>query len=190
MTARPRRQHIHDRITGSGLTASADVIRCDFVTGPFDEAVRAADLAWGVDRLPDLVSIQTAERWGDAIAKLNAAIDAGDVETTKARVAACIRGLAVMDAEARAAGHAPADPDVWEVEHDGLRLGLIRDPAQWQAAAHKRPDLTIVSLAEAAVALAALRNTAPVVDAVKTHFPGAAITSIRKRPIEDDEIPF
>lgn len=190
MTARPRRHNLHDRITGLGLTAPAEVIRCDLATGPFDEAVRQADRTWGTNRLPDLVSPATAERWGQAIANLNAAIAAGDPAITVARVAACIRGLAVMDAEARAAGHAPADPDVWEVEHDGLRLGLIRDAAQWQAAAHKRPDLTIVSLKEAAVAWATWKAAIPMVDAVKQNFPGAEVTAIRRRPLDDDEIIF
>lgn len=185
----PARRRIHDRITGSGLTTDAEIIKCDFVTGPFDQAVRAMDLKWGVDRLPDLVSIETAERWGVAIANLNAAISDGNVEVTRARVAACIRGLAVMDAEAEAAGHAKADPDVWEVEHDGKRYGFIRDAAMWQAAVAKRPDLTIVSLKEAAIAVASWQPVMTTINAVKQNFPGAEVSAVRNNSL-NDEIPF
>lgn len=190
----PARRRVHDRITGAGLSADAATIRCDFVTGPFDEAVRAMDRKWGVDRLPDLVSITTADRWGTAIANLNAAIEAGDVDTTKARVAACIRGLAVMDAEAEAAGHTRPDPDIWEVEHGGQRFGFIRDAALWQAATQKRPDLIIISLKEAAVAVTSWQPAMATIEAIKQNFPGAEVKAVRQRTkteeLLDDEIPF
>lgn len=190
MTA-PYRKKRHDRIL-AGM-AAPDEIRCDMVTGPLDHATRQMDRKWGVDRLPDLVSLETAAKWGDALAKLNVAIQSGDVETTKARTAACIRGLAVMDAEATAAGHQPANPAVWEIEHNGKRIGIFADSVEWQAAAAARPDLTLYSLAEVAVALLAYREAGPVIEAVKSSFPGAAIVSIRQPANIDlggDYIPF
>lgn len=184
----PNRKKRHDRILGG--MSSADEIRCDMVTGPLDEATRQMDRKWGVDRLPDLVGIQTADKWGQALANLNAAIQSGDVEITKARTAACIRGLAVMDAEAVAAGASTSDPDIWEAEHDGMRVGVIRDGVEWQAAAAKRPDLTIVFMKELVVALHAYRSALPVVNAVKGAFGGAHIVNIKNREDQEDAIPF
>jgi hypothetical protein len=43
----------------------------------------AMDKKWGVDRLVELVSPDMAERYGAAMAKLNAAIDARDPEQVK-----------------------------------------------------------------------------------------------------------
>lgn len=189
--AKPVRQKRHDRILhGSG--ASQAEIRCDMATGPFDEAVLRMDRKWGVDRLPELVSPATADKWGLAMAQLNEAISSEDYEMTVARVGVCLRGIAAMDAEAEAAGQPKSNPDVWEYEYDGHRFGIIADGREWPAAKEKRPDLTIYSMREVAVALHAHRNA---VAAVKASFPGAEVTKIQ-RPLTalekelDDEIRF
>ena len=188
---RPYRQKRHDRIL-AGM-AHPDEIRCDMMTGPLDEATRRMDRKWGVDRLPDLVSVSTAEKWGAALAKLNAAIQSGDTDATKARVEVCLRGLSAMDAEATAAGRQPANPQIWEYEYEGLRFGLVQDIDQWPAAQASRPDLQIVGLREAAIALHAMRNSLPVIAEVRKNFPGAEITKITRTANADlggDEIPF
>lgn len=186
--AQPQRKKRHDRIL-SGM-AHPDEIRCDMVTGPFDEATRRMDRKWGIDRLPDLVSVATAEKWGGALAKLNAAIQSGDVAETRSRVEVCLRGLTTMDAEATAAGQPTADPTVWECEHDGHRFGIIADITMWQSASDKRPDLQIVGIKEVAVAIHALRNSLPAIDEMRKAFPGATITAIRPKQDMEDEIPY
>ena len=160
-------------------------------TAPFDRVCIEMDRKWGVDRLPELVSPQTAERWGLALANLNAAIAANDPALTTARVAACLRGLAVMDAEAEAAGHKPSDPDIWEYDLDGFRFGVIAEGREWRAAEAKRPGLVIFNMREVALALKASRVVNAVVEAAKQNFPGAQIVNIKPTKKDfDDEIPF
>lgn len=184
---RPTRQKKHDRLL-SPLATQAE-ISCDMATAPFDRVCIEMDRKWGVDRLPELVSVETAAKWGSALGKMNAAIVAADLEETKARVEVCIRGFRAMDAEAAAAGHQPADPDIWEIELDGQRIGIIREGREWPAAHAKRPGLTVYSLREAAIALLAYKSAGPVVEAVKAAFPGSEITAIRNMSLEDT-LPF
>ena len=182
MTAQPRRKKSFDRITHHGATAPE--IECDMAIGPFDQAAREADKRWGVDRLPDLVSAETAARWGTAMANLNAAIDAQDKALVIARVNACLRGFAAMDAEATAAGHAPIVPEAWEFDVNGQTVALLRDMAAWPAYEALRPGVRIYSLREVALALG---NYSPGVAEAKKHFPGAEVTAIRQpTPLEDD----
>jgi hypothetical protein len=71
---RPTRQRKSDRMLHSGVTQ--EEIQCDYALAPFDHMAHSLDLKWGVDRLVELVSPDMAERYGSAMAKLNAAIDA------------------------------------------------------------------------------------------------------------------
>ena len=97
-----------------------------------------------------------------------------------------------MDAEATAAGHLPADPKVWRVTVDGVEWGFCEDASYASIAQRNNPGVRIVTLRQAANALAVTQ--APAVAAVLTHFPGATVTSIRQRSqLEEelsDEIPF
>jgi hypothetical protein len=149
------------------------------------------DQKWGVDRLPDLVSVETAAKWGVAMANLNAAIASQDPAMVAARVQACLRGFSAMDAEATAAGHKPITPDAWEVHVSGKLCAILRDDAAWPAYAALRPDVRVYSLQAVVAALAAYDNgIAPVAAA----FPGAKVSAIRPRTeLErdlNDEIPF
>ena len=180
---RPRRQKKHDRLTYGGAPVAE--IQCDMATAPFDKAMRDMEAKWGVDRLPELVSTDTAEKWGMCMGRLNEAIAKPDPTETKQWVEVCLRGLAKMDAEA-AATHAPSSPDVWEYEYQGHKFGIIADGREWPAAQAERPDLTIYSMQEVAVALQAHNQS---VVEVKAAFPGAEITAIRKK-VTDDPIPF
>lgn len=185
----PQRHKKHDRLMHSGATRAE--VECDLATGPFDRICREMDRKWGQDRLPDLVSAETAARWGTAMANLNAAIDAGDPAMVVARVNACLRGFAAMDAEATAAGHQPIVPEAWEFQMDGKTCAVLRDDAAWPAYASVRPEVRIYTMREVANALAAYGQT---VAAVKDSFPGATVSSVRSpTPLEtelNDSIPF
>jgi hypothetical protein len=182
-----------DRLLHGGAD-KAD-IECDYAIGPFDRMAIAMDRKWGIDRLPTLVSPETAAKYGSAVAKLNAALEAHDPKEAVARAGVCVRGMQVMDAEAEAAGHQPAAGDFWEAEADGFKFGILADASQWQAAREKRPDLIFFSLREVALAMKARCETAPVAE-VKETFPGAEISGINPRqrtPLEEkleDEIPW
>lgn len=174
----PKRQRKADRLISPG--ASATEIRCDYALAPFDRLSRQMDTKWGIDRLPELVSVETAEKFGSAMAKLNSAIDSDDPEQVKARAQVCMRGLTAMDAEASAAGHPVADPEIWQHEFDGLKFGIIRDGAEWKAAKALQPDLVIFTMQEIAAAMKFRAENFPAVQAVKEHFPQAEITGWRQ----------
>jgi hypothetical protein len=184
MAQRPTRQKKDDRILHKGATANE--IRADLSLAPFDKAVREMDKRWGIDRLPELVSVESAAKWGKAVAGLNGAIDAQDPDKVKFWVEVCLRGLAAMDAEAVSLGRPVSDPMIWEHEYEGVIYGIIEDGREWPAAYAKRPGIAIHTMREVAVALHAHRNG--LVDAVKLAFPGAEVKAVRrpKADLEDD----
>ena len=184
MPQTPTRHNKDDRILHKGATANE--IRADLSLAPFDKAVREMDKRWGVDRLPELVSVESAAKWGKAVAGLNGAIDAQDPDKVKFWVEVCLRGLAAMDAEAVRLGRPLSDPMIWEHEYEGTVYGIIEDGREWPAAYAKRPGIAIHTMREVAVALHAHRNG--LVDAVKLAFPGAEVKAVRrpKADLEDD----
>jgi hypothetical protein len=184
MAQRPTRQKKDDRILHKGATANE--IKSDLSLAPFDAAVREMDKRWGVDRLPELVSTESAAKWGKAMAGLNAAIDAQDPDKVKFWVEICLRGLTAMDAEAVSLGRPVSDPMIWEHEYEGQVYGIIEDGRAWPAAYAKRPGIAIHTMREVAVALHEHRNG--LVDAVKLAFPGAEVKAVRRAPqdLEDD----
>jgi hypothetical protein len=181
---RPTHQKKYDTLLHGQTTATQ--VRCDMVLAPFDKACREMDIRWGVDVLPELVSVESAAKWGKAMAGLNGAIDAQDPDKVKFWCEVCIRGLNAMDAEAVALGRQVSDPDIWEYELDGTVFGIIEDGREWPAAYAKRPGIAIHTMREVAVALHEHRNG--LVNAVKLAFPGAEVKAVRRAPqdLEDD----
>ena len=184
MAQRPTRQKKDDRILHKGATANE--IKSDLALAPFDAAVREMNRKWGIDRLPELVSVESAAKWGKAMAGLNGAIDAHDPDKVKFWVEVCLRGLASMDAEAVTLGRPVSDPMIWEHEYEGTIFGIIADGREWPAAYAKRPGIAIHTMREVAVALHEYRNG--LVNAVKLAFPGAEVKAVRrpKADLEDD----
>jgi hypothetical protein len=184
MAQRPTRQKKDDRILHKGATANE--IKSDLALAPFDAAVREMDRKWGVDRLPELVSVESAAKWGKAMAGLNGAIDVHDPDKVKFWVEVCLRGLASMDAEAVSLGRPVSDPDIWEHEYEGTVYGIIADGREWPAAYAKRPGIAIHTMREVAIALHEHRNG--LVNAAKLAFPGAEVKQVRrpKADLDDD----
>ncbi len=171
---RPQRHNKGDRLMHSG--AKPEEVASDFALGPFDTAARNSERKWGVNRLEGLVSAETAARYGSAIGKLNAAIDAADPAEVATRVGVCIRGLAAMDAEATAAGHQPIPAEAQEIEVDGKLCAVLWDGNAWPVYAALRPGVRTYTPREVANALAAYGQT---VGAVKDAFPGAEVKGVR-----------
>lgn len=194
MTATARRKPDYhrgqkDTLVYQGVTG--EDLRVSMAVAPLDRLAGDMDAFWGTDRLPSLVSPITAERYARAMEHLNACIERNDATEAAAAAANCMRGLVAMDAEAKAAGHTQHNPACWEYTHEGRLIGIVRDVADAAIAADARPGLTIYTLREVALALAAYGQA---VLAVKENFPGATVTAIRK-PTEleeslDDCIPF
>ena len=183
MAKKPNYSRKHDRLTQPGATPAQ--VQCDMLLAPFDNAAREMDLKWGIDVLPTLVSVELAERWGKAVAGLNEAIGNNEPEKVKAWVEICLRGIKLMDEAAEAANAQRASMDVWEIEYDGIKYGICKDILSWQAIQQQRPDLTLVSLREVAVALASYGQA---VVKVKQAFPGAQVKAVK--PASDFDIDF
>ena len=202
MAKRPPRRRKTDRLTSPGSTVEEQ--QCDMAYAPFDRAAIASEFKWGIDRLPSLVSPETAAVWGKTMANLNAALDANHPGDVIACVNSAIRGLEIMDAEATAAGHAPATGQhlfEYELEYDiesggdgePFRFAVIKDLAEWRTLKDARPDLVIFSQREVAVALRSHLMAIP--DAVRDAFPKAEVKNIKlKTPVDyangGDTIPF
>jgi hypothetical protein len=183
MAKKPTRQRKEDRLIHPQSTAAN--IRCDIALGPLDTASSEMNKKWGVDRLPEIISLESAAKWGRAIAGLNNAIDAQDPDKVKFWVEVCLRGLTAMDAEAVSLGRPVSDPMIWEYQYEGTTFGIIEDGREWPAAYAKRPGIAIHTMREVAIALHAQRSG--IVNAAKLAFPGAEVTAIRNPPAPLDE---
>ena len=204
-TKRPYRKRKGDRLLSSD--AQKNEIACDHAVAPFDRLATQMEHKWGIDRLPELVSPETATRYGHAIADLNAALASSDPDAVIACANNCIKGMGVMDAEAAARGHQPATGEFWEYEITApdetkpFNFAILRDGVEWMTAKDARPDLRFFTLREVAIALHHYCSNYPI-EAVKAAFPEAQITRINidkadapKMPPVDwdnhgDEIPF
>jgi hypothetical protein len=149
-----------------------------------DRLALEMDRKWGIDRLPEIVSVETAQKYGKAMAHLNECIREADPIKCAAAAQNCIRGLNAMDAEATAAGKQPASGEFWEYELPGMggapafRFAIMADKAEWRTAQAERPDLQFYTMREVAIALQ-LKLNSPMVDALKDAFPGAEVQSVR-----------
>lgn len=190
-TKRPTRQRKADRLMHSGI--SPEEIACDYAVAPFDRVAYDMDRKWGVDMLVELVSPETAEKYGSAMAKLNAAIEAHDPKMTAARAAVCVRGMQAMDAEATAAGKQPASDDVWLLAFQGKQVGLLKNGRSWQRVKEKHPDLEVITENDAILALEFYRQSklGEMQAMIQKDFPGAEVVRFKLKNEElEDEIPF
>ena len=191
-TAKPRqskRQKKSDRILHG--SQSKDAIMCDYALAPVDRLAIEMDRKWGTDRLPELVSVSMSQKYGSAVAKMNAAVEAGDVEECRKRCEVVIRGLQAMDAEAERIGAQRASTDVWEVEIDGKLFGVMKDGRSWRTIKKQRPELELLTLREVGLAYSWFRDNwaGELEKAAKQSFPGAEIVDIKGK-LFDDPIPF
>lgn len=196
---RPQRRRKSDRLLSPGATVNEQ--QCDMALAPFDRAATASETKWGIDRLPSLVSPETARIWGRTMANLNAAIDKADPGDVVACVQSALRGLEIMDAEATAAGHEPAKGMLFEfeIEPDGdgqepFRFAVLEEDMEWRTVKDKRPDLVIFSKREIAQAMRFYLRSDLFLE-VKKQFPGAQVTKIKPSvPVDyangGDEVPF
>lgn len=184
-----KRQKKSDRILHGNQ--NKDAIMCDYAVAPVDRLVTEMDRKWGVDRLPELVSVEMAQKYGSAVAKMNAAIADNDVEESRKRCEVVVRGLHAMDAEAERMGAEKACTDVWEVEVDGELFGIMRDGRGWRAIKEQRPELELLTLREVALAYRYFREhwMGELEKAAKQSFPGAEMINIKGKTF-DDPIPW
>lgn len=168
----------------------------DMMCGGLERMKQHMDWTWGINRLEELVSAETAAKYARAVDELYAGYAVDDVGAVSRWVEVCKRGLAAMDAEARSGGHLVKPAEYWEIEADGVKYALLRDHRMWQQLAHDRPELTLVTEREMVFALQAYRQSfvGEAMAAAKAAFgEGVQMAERRQKPVDDDldgEIPF
>ena len=182
---RPKPDHLlNDALHGDAV---ADSIHYSIM--PVDEIAARLELKWGCDRLPGLVSPDTASRFGSAKAKLDTGIQDNDPAAVKKRAAVMVKGWKIMDEEATAAGHQPLMPEVWShTTQSGFKFAI--SPTTAEAIKSIRTDealkgIPVFSLEE----VGSIMESQNLVNVVKKTFPESRIKTSKKRSM-DDEIPF
>jgi len=163
---------------------------------PLDRAASEMEFKWGCERLPSLVSPQTASLFGSAKAKLDAAILANDPQEVVRRAAVMIKGWSKMDAEATERGHKALSPEIWShTTSTGFKVAVARSNAD--AIKSIRTDdrlegVAVYSLDEIARILEA--DSYRLLDTVKKTWPEAKVAKTRKKKAPasefDDGVPF
>jgi hypothetical protein len=99
-----------------------------------DEAFFASEQKWGVGRLERIISPSTLMAYQRGWSAYRQALESGDAAAVEAIGPKMIQALAVMDAEATAAGHKPLAPDTWEADMgNGVTLVVVRTNAEASA---------------------------------------------------------
>jgi hypothetical protein len=110
----------------------ADRFRISMI--PVDQAFFESEQRWGVGRLERLVSPGTLAAWQRGWSAYRVALDDCDGAAVERIGPKMIQALAVMAAEATAAGHQPLAPDTWEADMgNGVVLVVVRTAAEASA---------------------------------------------------------
>lgn len=158
-----------------------------------DRDARALETQWGVGRLLVLADDLLREKFTRQARRLNELVaSAASAQDVLPHVEAMRRGWRALEAAARAAGHQPSAPEVWEVGlADGSVAAIVRTAADAGLVVASGRAVSVYTLDEIGVLL----SRWPALAATKTTFPGATVTAIRPRlPAVDwergDELPF
>lgn len=188
---RPARLKKSDRMLSGPSKVEEQAVQ--MTLAPFDRAAHEADMHWGIDVLPELVEPEMAQKYGQALGKLNAAIEACDQAEVAKYVGVCVRGIKAMHEAAIAAGRQPVSDEVWTVEINGKVYGLVRDDRMWARLHKQMPGVELLSSREMALAIEVYKrsDTGKLLEAAGQAFPQAEITRMElKSDSLEDEIPF
>ena len=163
---------------------------------PLDKTATEMEFKWGCERLPSLVSPETAARFGSAKGKLDAAIQANDPQGVALRAAVMIRGWIKMDLEATERGHKALSPEIWShTTSTGFKVAVARSNAEAINAIRtdkRLENVAVYSLDEIGRILEA--DSYRLLDEVKKTWPESVVSDVRKKkgtaPLFDDEVPF
>ena len=191
MAARFRRQR-PDKLTAPETFTNPIADGIYHALRPLDAVASRMEEKWGVDRLPGLVTPATASRFGAAKAKLDAALEADDVDAVVHRAAVMTRGWEALDAEAAAAGHKPVEGEAWLWRDDNdVPHAFVRDAADAIRYCKAIPGVRCWTMSEIVRVAAAAEERSSLIGRVKETWPGAEVTDIkRKNEVLDDELPF
>jgi hypothetical protein len=149
-----------------------------------DSVAISYESKWGIGILPSLVSLDIKEKWNAHTEKLNAAITSDDLMAVCDLVDGAIRGYAAMDANALANGHAPHEPEAWDVMHpeNGNKYRIVK--TNLDARRVTEDGVAVFSLLEVARILDASR-----LNVIKEAFPDSVVESIDSK-FKEDDLPF
>lgn len=181
---RPQRQKSGDRMLAKHAREAE--IRIDYAVAPLTKLTNDLDKFWGVDTLVELVPPDMACKFGGAVAKLNAAIEAQDVDEVIKWVGVCMRGSKAMHEAALASGAAPASDEAWIIAADDKQFALLKDSRSWQRFQEKHPDIEVLTEREIIMAISFFRKSklGEMVGETKKHFPEAEVIEFREDMIE------
>ena len=181
---RPQRQKSGDRMLAKH--AHETEIRIDYAVAPLTKLTRDLDHFWGIDTLVEIVPPEMAEKFGGAVAKLNAAIEAQDVDEVVKWVGVCMRGSKAMHETALASGAAPASDEAWLIQADDKQYALLKDVRAWQRFQDKHPDIEVLTEREIIMAISFFRKSklGEMVGETKKHFPEAEVIDFREDTTE------
>ena len=181
---RPQRQKLGDRMLVKGAREAE--VKIDYAVAPLTKLANELDKFWGYDVLPELVPPEMAEKFGGAVAKLNAAIEAQNVDEVVKWAGVCIRGSKAMHEAALASGAAPASDEAWLIEADGKQYALLKDSRAWQRFQDKHPKIEVVTERELILALQWYRKSriGEMMSEVKQHFPKAEVIEFREDSLD------
>lgn len=191
MAPRFRRQR-PDKITAPETFSNPIADGIYHALRPLDAAASRMEEKWGVDRLPDLVTPETASRFGMAKAKLDAALEADDVAAVVHRASVMMRGWDALDVEATAAGHQPVDVVAWLWrDDDDVPHAFVRDASDAIRYGKANTGVRCWTMGEIVRVAAAAEERSSLVGRVKETWPGAEVTADRPKSGDlNDELPF
>lgn len=160
------------------MNSAAELSLAQAILDGVDEVVAASERTWGVGRLRLLVEDDLRARWDRQWMAWCRACEAYDLAAIRTQGAAVRRAIGVLEQVARAAGHEPLRPAVWEVEHDGRVIAVCQTAAEAGVVAadgRQREVWTVDELVRVALSGRAALSE------VKAVFPGAEVTALRTR---------
>ena len=161
---------------------------------PVDEIATTMENKWGCDRLPGLVSPESAGKFGSAKAKLDEAVLNNDPVAVVKRSGIMVRGWAALDQEATKLGHKPLEPNIWtHITDKGYHFAIAQGNADAHKAIASDPEMegvAVWSMAEIGIVLES--RSMALVNSIKDTFPGAMVSDVVPVDAEEmnDECPF
>lgn len=147
-----------------------------------DETAREMEAKWGVDRLRLLVSPELREKFDRQRYLLNQAIWHGELEAVKREAGRMVTAWLALDRAATEAGKQPLEPCVWEIElADGTVAAVVPDNERAASVIAEGRQVVVYTLEEIGRLLSNYSELAK----AKLIFPGATITEVRSRSVED-----
>jgi hypothetical protein len=147
-----------------------------------DETASEMEAKWGCDRLRLLVGPELREKFDRQRYLLNQAIWHGELEAVRRESNRMVAAWLALDRAAVSNGKAPISPLVWEVPlEDGSVAAIVRDYADAHAVVAEGRKVSVFTLEE----IARLLSNYPDIAKAKLVFPGAEITAIRHRSVDD-----